>query len=250
MDGDNYEFIAYEDLTIFKNIFKAENHKMLEKWGLVQNLEICKFRFNLNFDIKDMDKFLKDFFNDKKVRNTLSALKFEDKNVDKVRYNKLSTKYTNMDIFEPIYQEIVNRENGYIRKDYEEYIDEIHIPDKLKAALINEESEYYCIFNEELRNEFLFHLFKRITIGGSLCQYEDGVFEYLNMTKSFYKDLVSASKDPDSNEIVIKSIPLEITGLDGINLFGKYHPQNFLYLTIDPFQRHVNVLYHKWVSWW
>ena len=250
MNADNYVFEAYEDLKIFKNIFQHENYKLLEKWGLVQNLEICKFRFNINFDIINLDKFLKDFFNDKKVREILSSLKYHDKNVDKIKYNTLSTKCTNLDLLEPIYEEIVNRSNGYIRKDFEEYIDEIHIPDKLKAALINENSEYYCIFNEETRNEFLFHLFKRITIGGSLCQYEDSVNEYLNMTKFFYKDLVYATKEPNSNKIVIKSIVLEILNIDAFEIFNKSHIQNFFYIIIDPYQRHVNVLYHKWVPWW
>ena len=50
-----------------------------------------------------------------------------------------------------------------------------------------EESEYYCHFNDEMRNEFLFHIFKRLVVGGSLCQFEDYIDDYLEMTKKFYK---------------------------------------------------------------
>jgi len=67
---------------------------------------------------------------------------------------------------------------GYILKDFEQKADDILIPDKLKEALVMEESEYY---------EFLFHVFKRIVLGGSLCQWEDYVTEYFRMTKLFYK---------------------------------------------------------------
>jgi hypothetical protein len=246
----NYEFTPYEDLKVFGNIFQKENFKTLEKWGLVQNMEIAKFRFNKNFDIKDLDNFLKAFLTDKKVKNTLTALGALDK-ADKIKYNKLSTKATNLDILNNIYDNICNQETGYIRKDYEDYVEEIQVADKLKQALIVEESEDYCTFDENTRNEFLFHIFKRLVLGGSLCQYEDCVNEYLDMTKMFYKDFVTASKDPNTGEIVVKSIVLEIQSVDDYNLFSKkYHPQNFFYVIIDPFQRHVNVWYHKWVSFW
>lgn len=76
---------------------------------------------------------------------------------------------------------------GYILKDFEQKADDILIPDKLKEALVMEESEYYPAFSDECRNEFLFHVFKRIVLGGSLCQWEDYVTEYFRMTKLFYK---------------------------------------------------------------
>ena len=131
--------------------------------------------------------------------------------------------------------------------------------DDLKQSLIREESEYYCIYPEEMRNEFLFHVFQRIVIGGSLCQFEDYIHEYLKVTKVFYKgklfkfklDLVSAAKDPESKEIFIRSIAINITDIEKSNLYKiPNHPQNFFYLTIDPYQRHVNVWYHKWVPYW
>jgi hypothetical protein len=255
-DTDNtlipYEFTPFDDLkNFFPNIFQKDNFKTLEKWGLVQNMEIGKFRFNKNFDPKEIDEFVKAFITDKNVRSKFSALSAVKSNPEKIRYNRLSTKATNLDILNPMYDSICNQENGYIRKDYEDYVEEIHIADKLRQALLVEESEDYCAFDEGTRDEFLFHIFKRIAIGGSLCQYEDSVNEYLAMTKLFYKDLVSASKDSNSGEIYIRSIVLELTSVDDSNLYNKmYHPQNFFYIIIDPFQRHVNVWYHKWVSFW
>ena len=38
-----------------------------------------------------------------------------------------------------------------------------------REALLKEESENYCIFNENDRSEFLFHVFSALTLGGSLC---------------------------------------------------------------------------------
>jgi hypothetical protein len=64
-------------------------------------------------------------------------------------------------------------------------------------------------------------------------------------------DLVSATKDPDSKEIVIRSIVLQIQDIEKSNIYQiKGHPQNFLYLIIDPYQRNVHLWYHKWVPFW
>ena len=71
MEEENLKFIftAIDDPSHYSNIFTKDNFKTLEKWGLIQNMELVKFRFNQNLDLKDLDKFLKDLFNNKNVRN-------------------------------------------------------------------------------------------------------------------------------------------------------------------------------------
>jgi hypothetical protein len=189
-----FVFIPIEDPSHYSNIFTKENYATLEKWGLIQNMELMKFRFNMSLDLKDLDKFVKELFNDISVRKNFKPLEsvfimLEGKNkIDNVKYNKLTTKLTNMDLFNTLFvNNICTGESGYIQKDFEDYLEGILISDKLKQSLLLEDSENYCIFNEEARNEFLFHIFKRIAIGGSLCQYDDYIGEYLNMTKLFYK---------------------------------------------------------------
>jgi len=263
-----FTFTPINDPSHYSNIFKKENFQILEKWGLIQNMELVKFRFNINFELKDLERFLKDLFNDKQVKanfSPLNSIYVEPKNdekqngqsfnsgvIENFKFYKLSTRATNLDIFNTVYEsDICNEDNGYIKKDFDDYLEDIQISDKLKQALLIEDSENYCAFTEEVRKEFLFHIFKRIVIGGSLCQYEDSIYEYLNMTKSFYKDLVSASKDPDSKEIYIRSTVVQIFDIEKQNIFKiKNHPQNFFYVIIDPYQRCVHLWYHKWVSFW
>lgn len=191
-----FSFTYVDDTSHYSNIFNQDTYKILEKWGLMQNMEFLKFRFNMNLDIKDLDKFVKEFFNDVNVRKYFRPLEsvyimLEGKSqIENIVFNKLSTKSTNMDIFNVLFENnICTGESGYIQKDFEDYLDEILISDKLKQSLIVEDSEYYCIFNEEIRNEFLFHIFKRVVLGGSLCQYEDYITDYLNITKSIYKGI-------------------------------------------------------------
>lgn len=57
--------------------------------------------------------------------------------------------------------------------------------------LLNEDSDSFCVFNETDREEFLFHLFQHICLGGQVCQYEDTVDPYLDFTKQLYKDLIT-----------------------------------------------------------
>ena len=185
-----YIFTAIEDPSHYSNILQKENYKFLEKWGLIQNMELIKFRFNINFDLKDLEKFLLDLMNDKAIRKNfepLNNLMSGNEKIQKIKYANIATKSTSTDLFNSIYENGICSRDGYIKKDYEDYFEEILIGDKLKQALLLEDSENYCVFNEETRNEFLFHIFKRLVTGGSLSQYEDYVSDYMQLTKLFYK---------------------------------------------------------------
>ena len=60
----------------------------------------------------------------------------------------------------------------------------------IRECLIKEESEEYCVFNEDDRKELVFKTFLHTVFGGSMCQYEDYITEYLDATKQLYKMLV------------------------------------------------------------
>jgi hypothetical protein len=253
-----YIFHTVDDPSHYGNIFTKDNFKTLEKWGLSQNMELVKFRFNTSFQLKDLDRFLKDLFNDPTIKKNFPPISHiipqkENQNlIENFKYKVLNTKAVTMDIFDVMYERnIVSAETGYIHQDYDQYVEDITVSDKLKQALLIEDSESYSIFEEENRDEFLFHIFKRIVIGGSLCQYENNIQPYLDMTKCFYKDIVSAAKDPDSGKIYIRSVPIEILDVEKNNIYKiKNHPQNFFYVIIDPYQRYVHLWYHKWVPFW
>lgn len=56
--------------------------------------------------------------------------------------------------------------------------------------LIDEESDNFGLFLEGDRNEFIFHIFRFLVLGGKWCQYEDKINPYLELTKMLYKNLV------------------------------------------------------------
>jgi hypothetical protein len=252
-----YIFQTVDDPSHYSNIFTKENFKTLEKWGLSQNMELVKFRFNTSFELQDLQRFLKDLFNDPIVRKnfpplTSVILPDDQKEIENFKYKVLNTRATNMDIFDTLYEnDIVTLDTGYIHQDYDVYVEDITVSDKLKQAMLVEDSEAYSVFSQDQRDEFLFHIFKRIVVGGSLCQYENTIEPYLEMTKAFYKDIVSAAKEPETNKIYIRSVPVEILSIEKSNIYKKkYHPQNFFYVIIDPYQRYVHLWYHNWVPFW
>ena len=252
-----YVFQTVDDPSHYSHIFTKENFKTLEKWGLIKNMELVKFRFNTSFELQDLQRFLKDLFNDPIVKKnfpplTSVILPDEQKEIENFKYKVLSTRATNMDLFDVMYEnDIVTLDTGYIHQDYDIYVEDITVSDKLKQALLVEDSEAYSVFSQDQRDEFLFHIFKRLVIGGSLCQYENTVEPYLEMTKDFYKDIVSAAKEPETNKIYIRSVPVEILSVEKSNIYKKKnHPQNFFYVIIDPYQRYVHLWYHNWIPFW
>lgn len=275
-DKLSYEFSLPNNTSmnvLFPNIFNKETIKLLEKWGLIY-IECIKLRFNIAFDLKDERIFLLNLLNSKEVRNSLPGLSnilcylsykiSKDNNinnedivvVDSIKYNRLTTNAINLDILDVIYEnKLVNKESGYIKKDFEEKYEDIQINDKLKSALINPESENYCVFSDSLRNEFLFRIFMHVTVGGGINQYEDYVGEYMNVTKRFYKDFVSVSKIEESNNnnnsniYKIRNYVYEIIQINNNNIFNNnLNPQNFLYVSVDPYQKSVSLWYNKWTS--
>ena len=136
-----------------------------------------------------------------------------------------------------------------------------------RQLILKEESEHYEIFSQNERDELLFLIFKALVLGGSLCQYENQLTPYLDVTRIFYKTLVrfkkklkknfmrfffvnSAKKDAASNSVFIEGYAYEIEEIGKNRVKEKDHPQNFVYVTVSPGGRTVHVLANRWEKYW
>ena len=120
----------------------------------------------------------------------------------------------------------------------------------VREAIYFEESEHYELYSEEERNEFLFHIFKSMIIGGASNQYEDYADQYFEATKNLYKDLLSVQKNASGDiEILSKVFKVNDLGQGGV-LFKTDHQTNYCYVIVDPMTRIVNVWYFNYVSIW
>ena len=249
------KFITDKDAepSWFKSMGKKENIELMAKWGLTEkDMDLAKFRFNQSFNIFNTDKFVKDLLNSYELRTAMPNLWSKlPATVDSVQYEKLTTEVINMGFFDILWEKDIATETGYIKKEPDELLDGMQMGDRLRYALAFEESEHYLCFDSEMRKEFIFRVFQHIALGGTICQYEDTINEYLTSTQLAYKDLVTVFKDSETKEIKVGSVVLQINGVDGSDLFGdSVHPQNWMYVIIDPLHWHVNVWFHKWTSWW
>lgn len=138
------------------------------------------------------------------------------------------------DVFEEI--GIVSGHNGSIQGCMDEWHEGMQLSDKLRQALVFEESEHYeTLQQDKYSNEFIFCLFKYLALGGGMCQFDDSVTDYLTCTKELYKDLVAVAKDQDTQEIKSLTMVFRIEAVKGAEYLkiGE-HVQNFFYVLVDP----------------
>lgn len=212
----------------------------------------AKYRFNQSFHLIGADNFLKDLFNDKTVLSSFGpvAATFS---CNSVRYRKLNSQVINMAFFDVLKEKKVVMDDWTIKGDFDEWVDGIQLSNRLRKALLWEESEYFLDLQEQsIQNEFIFKLFQMLVIGGSMCQFDDNAKEYLEVVKSLYKDLVTVAKDSETGEIKVHSHVFLVEAIDGLDkLFPmKDHPQNWFFVIVDPIHWHVTFLYHKWTDFW
>ncbi|RKP21902.1 hypothetical protein ROZALSC1DRAFT_26731, partial [Rozella allomycis CSF55] len=205
--------------------------------------------------VKNPNEFIKAFLNDSTVQETIKVLNHNGNfaklglvktfKAEKIKCSKIS-----MDFFDRLEESGIVRNEGSISKCFDEYTDHFICSDELQKMLLIEESENFDLFSHEDRDEFLFRIFKHLVLGGPVCQYEDEINTYLDMTKLIYKDLVSVKKDIETGKLMISS---EVFSISCVNdnaetLFPDEHPQNFFYLAVDSLRRHITVLYHAYVK--
>ncbi|KAK3582105.1 hypothetical protein CHS0354_009162 [Potamilus streckersoni] len=247
------------DKKKFNSIEDKTNQEYLIKWSLKESLKAQMFSFDQSFQPYEKDTFVLDFFKDPNVISTLQVASDKGKSTplciaaDKVSVEVVPCRVLSMSFFDRLYDHEIVRESGHIHKCLDEYYEGIQISDELRKVLLLEESDNYEIFNESDREEFLFRLFKHLCIGGAVCQYEDTIDPYLNITKLLYKDIVSVQKNPETKELSIISSVFKVTAMDKDDIVyypaEHEHEQNFSYLIVDPMKRHVIVLYHKIANW-
>ncbi|XP_058272102.1 cilia- and flagella-associated protein 300 [Hemibagrus wyckioides] len=224
--------------------------ELLMKWSMLGRISIQAFNFDQMFQSYMKDDFTLKFFQDPCVKNNLRVLdtsgvwKPLDREVIRVEVELVPCTKVSLDIFDPIFSNGIVHPSGHIAKCYHEVHPDF---DELRMMLLEEVSENYHVVSPCDRQEFLFRLFKHLVLGGELCQYEDVISPYIETAKTIYKELVSVQKDSETKEISVVSTILKVSAYDVYGLCypsGRDSEQTFAYLCIDPFKRHVYVLYH------
>jgi len=250
--GSSYTFTALD--KGFESLKTREAADWLKKWNLDEFLKAKVFRFDQAFSVESVDAFLLDLFASPVVQaeapvclgpgghwGVLGELK-----PGAVKHQRLPTTVLRLDFFDRLREAGIVLE-GDIAKCLDDQCGEVLVSDRLRKLLLDEEDEGWDLFSETERSELIFHVMKRLAIGGGMNQYEDKIEPYLTMTRSLYKDLVSVQKTK-SGTLAVGSLTYAISDVAGssANLFPRPSPHNFCYVTVDPLARRVKLWYGAW----
>eukprot|EP00940_MAST-03C_sp_MAST-3C-sp2_P001286 g1286.t1 len=234
----------------------VEERDSMKKWNLDTFSENKTFRMTRNFDASKAEQFLIDFFNSDHVRAHIRVASKRSGMVAvlgkarSVKFRQLRTTVRKMTFFQRLTTEGLIAESGYIRKCPEDIFDGVSASDKLRRMFVDEDFEDYCIFDDDEKDEFIFHILQRLVIGGSMCQWEDTFTPYERLTKQIYRELLSVYRSKSSGEIESASIVLSVSDVEGINLFPTDSEHNFCYVVVDTRKRIATLWYNAFVPYW
>ncbi|KAM9497891.1 cilia- and flagella-associated protein 300 [Salvelinus alpinus] len=220
--------------------------QLLMKWSMLGRISAQAFSFDQTFYPYNSHDFTLSFFRDPCVLTNLRKMEAGawvtlEGEVVCVQAEVVPCSKVSMEMFDPLYSSGIITPSGHITKCFHDTYPDY---DLLRQMLQEDGSEEYGVME---RREFLFLLFKHVTLGGELCQYEDTINPYIDTTRTIYRDLVSVQKNPENKEISVVSTVIKVFALDASGVCypaREKEEQSFSYLIVDPFRRHVYVFYH------
>eukprot|EP00227_Mantoniella_beaufortii_P012511 CAMPEP_0197605684 /NCGR_PEP_ID=MMETSP1326-20131121/43596_1 /TAXON_ID=1155430 /ORGANISM="Genus nov. species nov., Strain RCC2288" /LENGTH=231 /DNA_ID=CAMNT_0043173511 /DNA_START=84 /DNA_END=776 /DNA_ORIENTATION=+ len=191
---------------------ESDVRSYLKKWDLAANAQVYRFRYTKPFHKMDPEGFLKDFFNSDAAKEHFQVMgaKGEWKGIGggdgaagkkcvKVAHEIVPCSSVSMGFFDKLYDAeepaIVREGTEFLMKCVDDVVDGFPVADALRECLLKEESEHFEVFTPEERGEFVFRVMQHCCLGGAMCQFEDHMDTYLDVTKRLYKALVAAKKD-------------------------------------------------------
>lgn len=256
MAGDlRFTFVSLPK-KVSQTLTSKDNQENLLRWGLKGHLRVNFYNFNQNFRLHDTQDFVEAFFKDPNVYTTLKVSSSSGNlapigfSAEKVDYQPVSCTETSMKFFD----KLQNEENGIVRSGYlteclEEFVDGMLLQDNLRQMLVMEDHTSHNLYDGSEKKQFLFLIFKHLALGGFYCQRSPTLQPYLDVTKSLYKELISVEKLESTNQLRVRSVVIKVVAYSQQNTpiapLDPEHPQNFIYLCVDPVKRQLAVFYHN-----
>uniref|UniRef100_A0A4W5LBM1 Cilia- and flagella-associated protein 300 n=1 Tax=Hucho hucho TaxID=62062 RepID=A0A4W5LBM1_9TELE len=163
--------------------------QLLMKWSMLGRISAQAFSFDQTFYPYNSHDFTLSFFRDPCVLTNLRKMEAGawvtlEGEVVCVQAEVVPCSKVSMEMFDPLYSSGIITPSGHITKCFHDTHPDY---DLLRQMLQEDGSEEYGVME---RREFLFLLFKHVTLGGELCQYEDTINPYIDTTRTIYRDLV------------------------------------------------------------
>lgn len=244
-----------------------ETCERLKKWNLDSTSRFETFRYNDYFDVKHAgddanSAFLLALFNSSAFREHMRVTDANKQwssvagGVTGVEHSRQTCTVTNMGVFDAVYGRdgvLVSQKSDLIRGCIEERYEGVTVADELRRALLLEDDcDNYDMFDDNVRGEFIFRLFRYLCVGGGMCQWEDRVTPYLELVKTIYKSLLCVQKNKNTGALEVGSGVFDVTSVtsDAYALFASESEFNMCCVCVDPIQRHARVAYFSFPNYW
>ncbi|XP_076763236.1 cilia- and flagella-associated protein 300 [Xylocopa sonorina] len=249
-----YTFVPFTQKTLM-GINNKTVQEFLSKWGIKGNFIIQHFSFNEPFQQYHKYHLAEAFFKDDSVAKELLTKQGnywvkQGILASNVEIKPVPCSVLNMSFFNKL-KDPKNRivhKSGTICKTYDMELQNFLVSDNLRRMLLDEECLEYHLYLKDEREEFIFRIFQMLVLGGTLCQYEDTLNPYLEVTKAIYKDLVRVQKKEDT-DLSVSTIILEVVAKDSREQayfpYDPSHMQNLGFLLIDYVTREVTTFLHQ-----
>ena len=133
-----------------------------------------------------------------------------------------------------------------------EDIEGITAQDKLRTFLADPNSEYALIMSDDQKKEFILHILRLVSIGGSMCQAEQQFTEYKEATKAMYKDLVCIERGRNGHAKISSTVyHIDPSGRDpSIFPIESSHNKCYAVLNEDEIYTNVTFIYKPFEPFW
>ncbi len=226
------------------NLIKSFPHRR----NLLPDFIVKSYRASCSIQKEEEVQAIEKMFTDKTF---LSSLELSEYDTEAIKINAipLSCSVLNMNFFDKLIDAGMISDTGYVLGCYEEEIDGILVQDKLRLMCAKDNNGEH---NLPLchRREFIFHLLKLLSIGGSRCQCEDNFYGPLsNSIKVLYKELIQVKKT-ESGKIETCSSVYELNLQTNIDKLYPYpnNVHNKCYVIIS--EQKVILLLKKFMPFW
>ncbi|XP_012530005.3 cilia- and flagella-associated protein 300 [Monomorium pharaonis] len=242
---------------IYVGIDDKNTQEYLCKWGLTGNFVIQNFSFNEPFQQYYKYQLADAFFKDDIVAKALLSKQGyawirQGIQASSVQIKQVPCSVLSMSFFNKLRDSNngIVYNSGTICKRYDLQVEDFLVSDNLRGMLLDEESKEYGLYSEDEKNEFVFRIFQMLVLGGTLCQFEDILQPYLDVTKSIYKDLIRVQKQNTSNDLSVNTLVLEVIAKDsrGQDYFpsNSENRQNIAFLLIDANCHEITTFIHQY----
>ena len=232
----------------------AEEH--LLRWGLADGLKVLTFRHTGRYAAASTSgaaDFVSSLLRAPAVASALQAAGALAGDVRATAAEALRCEALSMELFDVLEAaDVVLTKGGYIRKCLDELVDGANAQDELRELLVNEDSVKADTFSEAAQKEALFRLFKMFAVGGPMCQSDDEVGNYLEMTKSLYRDLVTVYKSSKTGQVEIATEAIAVGEVTdgGFTVFPRDNKHNVMLVFVDPLKKLTRIVYHPFTPFW